>query len=126
MSERVVVPVLDDAGEASALSPHFGRAPFFAVAEMGQNGIIRKVEFHPNRGSHMGGEGRAPDLILALKPDAVITQGMGIRAMQIFQAARVAVLQTSASTLRDALAAHARKELKELTEGCREARHQPD
>jgi predicted Fe-Mo cluster-binding NifX family protein len=123
VSERVVVPVLDEAGEASALSPHFGRAPFFALAEIGQDGTMRNVVFHPNRGSHMGGEGRAPDLILSLKPDIVITQGMGFRAMEIFQAARVAVLQTSASTLGDALAAHARKELKELTEGCREARH---
>jgi predicted Fe-Mo cluster-binding NifX family protein len=123
MTERVVVPVLDEGGETSALSPHFGRAPFFALAELGQDGAARNIVFHPNQGSHMGGEGRAPDLILSLKPSVVITQGMGFRAMQIFQAARVAVMQTSATTLREALTAYARKELKELTEGCREARH---
>jgi len=123
MVERVVIPVLGEAGEDSVLSPHFGRAPVFAVAEVESDGRIRRLEFRANVSEHFGGYGRPPDLLLSLKPDAVITYGMGPRALSIFQAAGVAVLQATADTLGEVLRAFTRDELPELTEGCRHAKH---
>lgn len=123
MTERVVVPVLDEAGEGSQLSPHFGRAPYFAIAEIEATGVIQSLHFEPNRSEHFGGQGRPPDILLQLQPDVIITFGMGPRAMRRFEAEGIAVMQARSETLRDVLSAFGRNELTELTEGCRDARH---
>lgn len=123
MVERVVVPVLDETGEAAKLSSHFGRAPFFAVAEIHADGRIENLSFQPNRSEHFGGGGRPPDIILQFNPNVVITFGMGPRAMRRFQAVGVAVMQATSGTLGEVLQAFTRNELNELTEGCRDARH---
>ncbi|MFX1475598.1 MAG: NifB/NifX family molybdenum-iron cluster-binding protein [Promethearchaeota archaeon] len=121
MMERIVVPVLEKMGEASPISPHFGRAPYFAIAEVEEG--IWQLEFKDNTSSHFGGGERPPNILLSFKPDVVITVGMGPRAIRIFQAAGVAVLQAQANTLGEVLIAFTRNELRELTEGCRDARH---
>lgn len=123
MVERVVVPVLDNSGKTSRLSPHFGRAPFFAVAEIQVEGDVLNLTFQPNRSEHFGGQGRPPDVILGFEPNAIITFGMGPRAMRIFQSAGVAVMEARSEILSETLTAFARDELTELTEGCRDARH---
>ncbi len=123
MVERVVIPVLDDSGKTSRLSAHFGRAPFFAVVEVKEDGNIESLKFLPNRSQHLGGSGRPPDVILSFAPNVVITFGMGPRAMRRFQAEGVAVMQASSEYLGDVLSAFTRNELSELTEGCRDARH---
>ncbi len=123
MVERVVVPVLEESGKTSQLSPHFGRAPYFAIAEITPNGEIESLNFKSNRSEHFGGQGRPPDLLLQLKPHVIITFGMGPRAMRRFQEAGIAVMQAQSETLGDVLNAFTRNELAELTEGCRDARH---
>ena len=122
-NRRIVIPVADNSGLNSRLSEHFGRAPYFMVIEINSKGEILSVEAIPNTSEHFGGFGRPPDRILQLKPTAVVTYGMGPRALNIFQQARVAVLRASAATVREVIEAYKRNELEELTEGCREARH---
>ena len=122
-NERIVIPVIENSGLESKLSEHFGRAPYFMVVEIDSKGEIVNVEAIPNTSEHFGGFGRPPDKILQLRPTALITYGMGPRALSIFQQARVAVLRANASTVREVIEAFKRNELEELTEGCREARH---
>lgn len=123
MVERIVVPVLEKMGESSQLSPHFGRAPYFAIAEVELDEGLQRLDFKDNTSSHFGGTERPPDLLISFKPDAIITIGMGPRAIRLFQAAGVAVLQTTANTLGEVISAFTRSELQELTEGCRQAQH---
>jgi len=122
-NERLVIPVIDNAGLDSRLSEHFGRAPYFMVVEINPEGKLSSVKAVPNTSEHFGGFGRPPDRILQLKPSAVVTYDMGPRALNIFQQARVAVLRTTAATVREVVEAYKRNELEELTEGCHEARH---
>lgn len=122
-NERIVIPVIENSGLESRLSEHFGRAPYFMVVEIDSKGEIVNIEAIPNTSEHFGGFGRPPDKILQLRPTALITYGMGPRALSIFQQARVAVLKANASTVREVIEAFKRNELEELTEGCREARH---
>ena len=122
-NERIVIPVIENSGLESRLSEHFGRAPYFIVVEIDSKGEIVNIEAVPNTSEHFGGFGRPPDKILQLRPTALITYGMGPRALSIFQQARVAVLRANASTVREVIEAFKRNELEELTEGCREARH---
>ena len=123
MNVRIAVPVEDENGLNARLSQHFGRAPYFAVVELDENGKVLNVKTEPNEGKQFGRMGKPPGIILNLKPNAVITYGMGFRALNIFQGANVAVLQTSKDYVKEVIEAYNRNELVELTEGCHDAKH---
>ena len=123
MTARIVVPVAEERGLNARLSEHFGRAPYFAVIDVDENGSISNQEIVSNTSEHFGGTGRPPDRILQLRPTVLITYGMGPRALIIFQNARVAVLRANANTVKGVVAAYNNDELEELTEGCHHARH---
>lgn len=120
---RIVVPVVDESGLNAQLSEHFGRAPFFAVVDLSENDEISDVKTVANVGEHFGGSGQRADFILQLKPNAIITYGMGPRGLGIYQSVRVAVLRANAKTVREVIAAYKNDELQELTEGCHQAHH---
>ena len=120
---RIVIPVEEDKGVDSRLSEHFGRAPFFAVFELDEDGKISNQKVVPNESEHFGGTGFPPDRILQLKPDAVITFGMGPRALSQFQEAKVAVLRANSDTVNGVISSYVKDELEELTEGCHHAHH---
>jgi predicted Fe-Mo cluster-binding NifX family protein len=117
---RIVIPVEDEKGES--LSEHFGRAPYFAWYELEDGKIVDKG-IVPNDSEHFGGIGVPPDRILQLRPYAVITFGMGPRALSRFQSERVAVLQAVSSRVEEDLNGFLKGDLKELTEGCLHAQH---
>ena len=123
MDVRIVIPVLDESGLNARLSEHFGRAPYFAVIELDENGRILNQRTVSNVGEHFGGSGRRADFILQLKPNVIITYGMGPRGLSIYQSVRVAVLRANANTVKEVIAAYNKDELEELTEGCHQARH---
>jgi len=120
---RIVVPVSDERGTDAQLSQHFGRAPFFVVIDLDSEGNVVGQETVANRSEHFGGVGTPPELILRLKPTALVTYGMGFKALNIFQDAGVAVLRTEANTVREVIKEYNNNELQELTEGCHHARH---
>lgn len=125
MAVRIVIPVVDESGLDAKLSEHFGRTPYFAVMDLDEKGRIINQKTVANIGEHFGGSGRRADFILQLKPNVIITYGMGPRGISIYQTARVAVLRANANTVtvRQLITAYNNNELKELTEGCHEARH---
>ena len=123
MTMRIVIPVIDESGMNSQLSEHFGRTPYFAVVEVDEKGQVVSQKTVANTGEHFGGSGRRADFILQLKPNAIITYGMGPRGLSIYQSVRVAVLRANANTVKQVIEAYNNNELQELTEGCHEARH---
>lgn len=122
LKERIVIPAEDGNGLNARLSEHFGRAPYFIIVEL-EDGNISNVQAVPNESEHFGGFGRPPDRILQFRPNAVITYGMGPRALSIFQEAGIAVLKANADTVKDVVEAYRQDKLEELTEGCRHAHH---
>ena len=120
---KVVIPTEDGNGLNAVLSEHFGRAPYFVVVKLSEGDDGVTVQTVANESEHFGGTGSPPDRILQFKPDAVITYGMGPRALNIFQGAGVAVLKTDAATVKEAIDAYKRGFLVELTEGCQHAHH---
>jgi predicted Fe-Mo cluster-binding NifX family protein len=124
MTVRIVIPTLNESGLDAQLSEHFGRAPYFTAVDLDEDGHVTNQKTIANESEHFGGVGHPPDRILQLKPNALITYGMGPRALDIFQEAKVAVLRTTANTVREVITAYTNNELEELTEGCHEARHQ--
>jgi predicted Fe-Mo cluster-binding NifX family protein len=123
MNIRLVIPVSDEKGINSQLSQHFGRAPFYAVIDMDDNGHVIGQETIANTSEHFGGVGLPPDRILQLKPKALVTYGLGSKALRIFQNAGVAVLRTEADNVREVVNAYCNNQLQELTHGCHHAQH---
>ncbi|RJS76746.1 hypothetical protein CW667_04890 [Candidatus Bathyarchaeota archaeon] len=123
LGKRIVVPTEDENGLKARLSEHFGRAPYFIVVDLEEDGRISNIQAVPNESEHFGGTGRPPDRILQLRPHALITYGMGPRALNMFQQARVAVLRANANTVEELIEAYKENRLEELTEGCHHALH---
>jgi predicted Fe-Mo cluster-binding NifX family protein len=121
---RIVVPVSDDKGIDAHLSQHFGRAPFYAIIDLDEKGQVIGQGTIANTSEHFGGVGLPPDRILQLKPKALVTYGLGSKAIKMFQDAGVAVLRTEANTVREVVNAYNNDELQELTHGCHQAHHQ--
>ena len=123
MKTIVIIPVLDESGLNARIAEHFGRAPFYAVVTLDNDGKVANIDTKPNSGEHFGGEGHMHDRILELKPNAIITYGIGPRGLSGFQDAGVSVLQANADTVKELIAAYNDDELQELTEGCHHAHH---
>jgi predicted Fe-Mo cluster-binding NifX family protein len=112
---KVVIPVADEKGER--VSAHFGRAPYFAWFEVSSGRIVdRGVAL--NDSSHFGGIGLPPERMMALGADIVISSGMGMRAIQMFQNSTVAVLQAINESTEQSIKDFVAGKLEELTEGC--------
>jgi predicted Fe-Mo cluster-binding NifX family protein len=123
LADRVIVPAEDQKGLNARLAEHFGRAPYFTVVELSENGEVANVKTVPNVGEHAGGMGQAHDHILELKPTAIIVYGMGPRGLITFQNAGVAVLKANSNTVGEVVNAYKEDKLQELTEGCEHAHH---
>jgi predicted Fe-Mo cluster-binding NifX family protein len=122
LKERIIIPAEDGNGLNARLSEHFGRAPYFIIVDLEDNNIS-SVQVVSNESEHFGGFGLPSNRILQFRPNAVITYGMGPRALSIFQGAGVAVLRANADIVKDVVEAYRRDKLEELTEGCHRARH---
>ncbi|MEM2926571.1 MAG: NifB/NifX family molybdenum-iron cluster-binding protein [Candidatus Bathyarchaeia archaeon] len=120
---RLIIPIEEYKGLKSAVSQHFGKAPFFALIDLRDDGEIEALKAVENRGEHMGGLISVEELITGLKPDALIVKGMGPRALYAFQSQGMAVFTGEFETVEDALKAYLNGKLKGLTEACKEARH---
>jgi predicted Fe-Mo cluster-binding NifX family protein len=123
LPNRIIVPAAGQEGLNANLAEHFGRAPYFAVVDLNDNGDVANVKTVPNVGEHAGGMGHAHDNILELQPDVIIVYGMGPRGLNTFQSAGIAVLRANADTVKEVIAAYKDDRLQELTEGCPHAHH---
>jgi len=123
LTERIIVPTENQEGLNAQLAEHFGRAPYYAIVELSENGDILSAKTVPNIGEHAGGRGYSHDNILEYKPDAIIVYGMGPRGLYTFQSAGVAVLKANANTVGEVISAYRNDSLQELTEGCEHAHH---
>jgi len=120
---KIVIPILEKKGLDARLAEHFGRAPFYEVIVLSSGGKIENIETVENKGEHFGGQGHMHDHLLELKPDAIVTYGMGPRGLCGFQDAGIAVLKANADTVKEIIDAYRNDKLEELTEGCHEAHH---
>ena len=90
---RVVVPIEELRGLNSRLSNHFGRAPYYALIDLGSNEV--KYLRNPRE------EGVKPgEFFSGLGIDYVVVKGgVGRRALELLRGAGVEVLTTDVSTL---------------------------
>lgn len=121
MNRRILIPTDDSNGLVVAV--HFGRAPFFAVVDLDEEGAVVERSVQANRGEHAGGRGHAHDNVLRYNPDVVVVSGMGPRGLMSFQSRNIAVLRANSQAVDDIIRAYNENQLEELTEGCAQAHH---
>lgn len=112
---KIVIPAENDTGKT--LSAHFGRAPYFAwyVVEDGQ---VKEEGVAKNTSDHFGGVGAPPETIKSLGGEVVISSGMGMKAIQMFQSLGIAVLKGVSMDSLENVNAFIKGGMEELTEGC--------
>lgn len=113
--EKIVIPVVDEKGDT--VSAHFGRAPYFAWYQVSEGKVVDRG-VAPNDSSHFGGQGLPPERMMALGADIVISAGMGMKAISMFQESTVAVLQAQDVSVEKSIQDYVDGKLTELTEGC--------
>jgi len=121
VTTRVLIPTQDMNG--TEVADHFGRAPYFVVIDLDDNGTAIEMKVHTNTGEHSGGRGHAHDNVLLYNPQAIIVQGMGPRGIMGFQAKNIAVLRANSKSVQEIIHAFNENVLDELTEGCADAHH---
>jgi predicted Fe-Mo cluster-binding NifX family protein len=123
LPNRIVIPAASQDGLNSYLAEHFGRAPYFAVVDLTESGEVANVKPVANLPHGTGRMGQPHEVVLGLKPNIIITYGMGRRGISSFQSAGIAVLQANTNTVNAVITAYKENKLQELTEGCHDARH---
>lgn len=123
MTARIVVPAEDQKGLKAHLAEHFGRAPYYAIVDLDENGEVANVKTVPNVGEHAGGMGYSHDNLLQYQPKVIIVYGMGPRGLTTFQDAGIAVLKANGNTVGEVVSSYKADKLLELTEGCEHAHH---
>lgn len=119
---RIASPVAKR-GNDLLLFPHFGRAPYFAFAEVEDGKLIELevVENPMKEHEHGRGRGVILGLILSRRPDCVIALGMGRSAFEYFREEGIKVYFYPSEggkmpLLQEAIEALLKGELKEASE----------
>ncbi len=121
MMSKVLIP--SDDSEGKVVAAHFGRAQYFAIFNLNDNGSISAKTVHANTSEHAGGRGHAHDNVLRYQPNVIIVSGMGPRGIRSFESQNIAVLRANSHAVDDVIASFVKRELEELTEGCADAQH---
>ena len=121
MTNKVLIPT--DDSEGKVIAAHFGRAQYFAVIDLTDDGSVSAKTVHANTSEHSGGRGHAHDNVLRYNPNVLIVSGMGPRGIRSFEGQNIAVLKANSYSVDDVVASFVKRELEDLTEGCADAQH---
>jgi predicted Fe-Mo cluster-binding NifX family protein len=115
---KVCIPTETNEGLKAPVYGHFGSAPFFTLVDIER----KSVEVIDNgNNAHTHGQCNPIASLQGREVEAVITGGMGLRAVQMFHDARIKVFRAAAGTVEDVVQEIADGQLKEITldDACR-------
>ena len=113
--ERIVITSDGDTLD-SEVSQHFGRCPYFIVLEIAEGRTKAwKAVKNPYFENHV--PFAVPDFILKLKPDVLITGGIGPRALQAMEG-KTKVIHGFSGTCREAIERYVRNEVESEKNPC--------
>lgn len=99
---RVAISADNDNGLDSVVSPHFGRCPYYVLADLeGQEVKAVQSVANPFYGHHRPGQ--VPTFIHSQGVDVMLTGGMGRRAIGFFQQYGIEAATGASGTARHAL-----------------------
>jgi predicted Fe-Mo cluster-binding NifX family protein len=116
---KICMPVGDENGLSSVIYGHFGSAPFFALFDTETQNVSI---VNNSLGEHEHGQCMPVDAIRALKAEAVLCKGMGMRAANLLITAGIKPFLVDATTVSDAIGKYHAQDVRVLDEStsCRE------
>ncbi|MFC2163085.1 NifB/NifX family molybdenum-iron cluster-binding protein, partial [Candidatus Altiarchaeota archaeon] len=88
-----------DKGIDDEVSQHFGRAATYTILD----DVSDTVDVIPNTSEHMGGTGHPPEILASQGIEVLLCQGLGRRAIQMFDDAGISVYIGAQGTVAEAL-----------------------
>ncbi len=99
---RIAISAAEDKGLDSAVSPHFGRCPYFVLVDI-ENDQVKAVQTIPNPYYNRHQPGQVPGFIREQGVEVMLTGGMGGRALSFFRQYGIRPITGANGTARQAL-----------------------
>jgi predicted Fe-Mo cluster-binding NifX family protein len=99
---KIAVTAENNHGLDSLVAQHFGHAPYFILVDV-ENGEITAVQGVANPYAESHQPGQIPQFIHAQKANAILSGGMGGRAIEFFEQYGIKAATGAAGTVRQAL-----------------------
>ncbi len=110
---KIAVPSSDDSGLDSTVFLHFGRCPFYTLVDT-ESG---DVEILRNDSTHFGGSKSPPGLLIDNGVSVLVCGDLGRKAIALFEDAGIDICIGAKGTVREAVEAWKKGELKGPSEG---------
>ena len=108
---KICVPTVSDKGLEAHVGEHFGRVPTYTIIDLDTN----EVKVVPNVSHHMGGQGNPPEIMAREGVNAMVCQGLGRRAIALFDDLGIDVYIGASGTVKDAVEAFRQNLLQKAT-----------
>lgn len=124
MKTRIAISTLDNKGLGSLVSEHFGRCPYFTIADIEDKRIqsVKTVD-NPYAGQHAPGQ--IPEFIHRQEAKVMLAGGMGHRALAFFEQYGIEAVTGAAGTVLQAVQAYLDGQLNGASP-CAESQHHHD
>jgi len=116
---KICIPTLGERGLDDSVGEHFGRVPTYTIVDL----ETEEVKIVPNISHHMGGQGDPPEIMAREKVNVMICQGLGRRAISMFEGYGISVYIGAGGTVRDAVEAFKQHKLQKASENDACGRH---
>jgi predicted Fe-Mo cluster-binding NifX family protein len=108
---KICIPTMGKRGLDDSVGEHFGRVPTYTIVDLETD----EVKVVPNVSHHMGGQGDPPEIMAREGVNVMVCQGLGRRAISMFEGFGIAVYIGAAGSVRDAVAAFKQDRLQKAT-----------
>jgi len=98
---KICIPTLGNKGLDDNVGEHFGRVPTYTIINLDTS----EVKVVPNISHHMGGQGNPPEIMAREGVDAMVCQGLGRRAIAMFEELGIDVYIGASGTVKDIIEA---------------------
>lgn len=100
---RIAFSTATEHGLESPISPHFGRCPYYVFVDLDENNEISSVTSIVNEHAQNHAVGQLPAYIKTQGVNAMISGGMGGRAVDFFHQSDVNVATGASGTVQESL-----------------------
>ena len=109
---KIGIPTTGTNGYDDHVGEHFGRVPTYTIIDIDTS----EIKIIKNTSSHMGGQGNPPELLQKENVHTMICQGLGRRAIALFNDYNIDVYIGASGTVREALNQYKDGKLQKATE----------
>jgi len=96
---KICIPTIGNKGLDDNVGEHFGRVPTYTIINLDTN----EVKVVQNISHHTGGEGNPPEIMAREGVNVMVCQGLGRRAITMFEELGIDVYIGASGTVKDAI-----------------------